>query len=119
MICPACQHCFRLRLREYFSFENLRNRHQCPACGRLLKWRVTSSYFAVLCIWMALVVGVPTSLVMKALDYGLGYDFPFLIGFGVPVLILVLCAILFVLPIDYLMQSYWLKSKEVEHEKNA
>ena len=104
MVCPSCQHRFRLKVQEYLS---LRNRHHCPACGRLLKLKLTAGYFVVLFVWVALVTGVPYFFARR------------FAGAGVSLLVLVLCAVLFALPVDYLLQSYWLKSREVEHEKDV
>jgi hypothetical protein len=105
MTCPSCQHRFRLKLREYVS---VRNRHRCPKCGRFLKLKLTVSYFGVLFVWIALVAGVPFFLSRSAFT-----------GYSIPAVIFVSCFILFGLPVDFLMQSYWLKSKEIEHEKDA
>jgi len=105
MICPACQHNFRLKLREYVS---LRNRHRCPSCGRLLKLRLTASYLVVLFVWAALVAGIPYLLSRLAFS-----------GFGIPLLVFFVCIVLLVLPVDYLMQSYWLRAMQIDHDKEA
>ena len=105
MICPACQHAFRLRLREYFS---LRNRHHCPSCGCLLRLKLRAAHFAAVFIWLVLVFGVPYAMSQL-----------WLVGYAVPMLVLLLCGVAFTLPMDYLMQTYWLKSEAIENDDGA
>ena len=70
--------------------------------------KLTVSYFVVLFVWIAFVAVVPFFLSRRAFTC-----------YSIPAVMFVSCFILFGLPVDVLMQSYWFKSKEIEHEKDA
>lgn len=89
-----------MTVREYFC--EPRGRHNCPACGTRLKLVISFSHICISVLATVLLVIAPATLVFQFSGSWLFY--------GATILV---CAVIFVLPIDMLLDDKWRESAKL------
>ena len=100
MKCPGCNHEFKLTVREYLREPG--GRHNCPACGMRFKILWTLSYIVILVLAVLFLAVGPGTIVFY---YTRNW---FLYGATV-----VVCATIFVLPIDIWLDDKWRRTAKL------
>jgi hypothetical protein len=100
MKCPSCNHEFKLKVRQYLR--EPRGRHNCPACGVRFKLKHSFSYIALVITAEAILAAVPAFVVLHFTQHFLYY-----------VITLIICSVIFVVPLDFLLDDRWRKSAKI------
>lgn len=101
MKCPSCHHEFRLTLRKYFR--SLAGRHDCPACRTRFRLKFTLSYLFILIGAEIVLALIPASIVHHFSQSTLTSE-----------MVLIVCSVIFVLPIDIWLDDKWRESIRIK-----